>query len=393
MASSKSLDSLPSQVGAGRALPSQQAGMKSTAETILIEESQALDFGNPASPEPSRSLNIYEKKFLENADAPVPPTPLMVVSRDALEGKDEGDQKEKGLEECKGQTGEEKKENQGEKGHEDKEKDKDDMCADEGEEEEGMEEDCEVEIKEDADMMRKLKSESAPIPPQNDTPGHHILDPLIEKVLKRSEQDEAYVAAGGKKRGRGKGGGKGRSKGRGKGRGKGKGGKEKDGQDSMPAPKRKQRKTTDATASNAAAVDCPEAPAPASVPSAASPKPKAKAKTRATRTKPAIASPKLKRVSKSKKTGDSDQVTKPARGKAQAKKPEKQEIPAFKCSNVVPYWNRPACGLKVPVRLGKPETDPDHLSTKTTQAFYVGIKKAPMKEMLNIIIEIVSKFK
>ena len=72
-------------------------------------------------------------------------------------------------------------------------------------------------------------------------------------------------------------------------------------------------------------------------------------------------------------------------------KEDRPSIPVFASCSIVPYWSRPACGLKVPVRLGRPETDPEHLSTKVTQAFYVGVRGAPMKELVESIAEIVSQ--
>lgn len=69
--SSNSLGSseVPSEVRAGRALPTARN------EPILVEESQAMS--PPA--QQLRALNIYEKKFLEKADAYVPDSPMPTI--------------------------------------------------------------------------------------------------------------------------------------------------------------------------------------------------------------------------------------------------------------------------------------------------------------------------
>lgn len=214
---------------------------------------------------------------------------------------------------------------------------------------------------------------------------HHILSPLQEKILTRSQQD-AMFAAKGKGRGRGKGRGKGKGKGKGKDRKvrKGKGSKTPKSSPSVPAPKRKTRRgKKDPVARTLFQSDDDEwQEEPKSKPSPALKRPAAKSK----------ANPKSKAKKDAVMKGEGKGVTEPKPKKARQSNGmetgDKPEIPIFSKCTVIPYWSRVACGLKVSALSHKRDGDEDEPKSGLRQVFYIGIKGASMQEHINVIVEI-----
>ena len=409
---------------------------------FLVEDSQPLEETRPVSTpaEPARPLNIYELKFLEKASAAVPESLNIPCDQQDMgtrankegngmgevvevEGEDTGDQEKKG--------------EIGEKG-------------DGGNTLPTDPEQMRILKSQPADMVCEPALPQHPQHPQHPEPApsqpsqpdvdgsaHHILDDYAKRVLMRAEQDQLYLERGGKKRGRAKGSGKGKGKGKGRGRGHGKKVEEE------PAPPKKRTRkdrlvktlfpSDDEACKEHHGSEASQAFEPAAEPASASSR-KPSARTRAP--------PRMKRPAAAKraprKQAAAAQSSEPApspeapvaeaeapvaemppsaepkanpapprrataaKSKAKAKATKAKEpktkmprkggradIPTFASCSIVPYWSRPACGLKVPVRLGRPETDPEHLSTKVTQAFYVGVRGAPMKELVAVIAEVV----
>lgn len=253
---------------------------------------------------------------------------------------------------------------------------------------------------------------------------HHILDEYEERILRRAEQDNLYIDQGGRKRGRAP---KGEGKGRGRGRGRGRAADKSDKDDTHDA-ERKPAARAKAKARPASA----KSKAKNSQPKSKSKKGKAarklfdsddetwkedsEAANRAAPKRRATAAKSAARKSKRNRNGD-DQCEAPASGSAgqsapatpvQAESPaehaalpppaperpsrksrskasnpsdaKKEKVPGFNHCQIVPYWSRQACGLKV-------RDDEGGLR----QVFYVGVKGASMKEHLDLISEVVAR--
>ena len=350
--------SVPSDVCPGRQFPRG----KSTVwkEPLLVEETQEVlsptPPPSPIAPDPTRSrgLNHYE---------------MEAVNRDlAAVASGSG----------------------GEKGNEMKEVEEVETKEVEEVETKGGEE---VETKGGEEVETKEVEEVEEDPPQ-----HHVLDPLIEKVLTRQEQDALYVDKGGKQRGRGKG--------KGKGRGRGKQAKDPVCRTLFPSdeesfdtpgtgdvfePVPPKPKGTAKAKAKAASVKRPAA-APSSLR-----KPKAEAvppvdvpatKKRARKPKeePKPKEDDANKERKTRKRPNKEQDTQQPKPKV-----ERVPIPVFQNCSVVPYWSRLACGLKVPCNLGNEGGEPIS-KTGLRQAFYVCVKGAAMKEHVDLIVEMVPGF-
>ena len=255
---------------------------------------------------------------------------------------------------------------------------------------------------------------------------HHILDEYQARLLRRAEQDSLYIDQGGRRRGRAP---KVEGKGRGRGRGRGRAADKADKDDSheadrKPAPRAKAKAKAKASAKASA--------------KAKNTQPKSKSKkgkgvrklfasddetwqedneagSRAAPKRKATAAKSGARKSKRNRDSQNEALAagsaEPAAAAAGApatpvrvespaghdlpppaperpsrkpgSKPEdakKGKVPGFNHCQIVPYWSRQACGLKV-------RDDEGGLR----QVFYVGVKGASMKEHLDLISEIAAR--
>lgn len=207
---------------------------------------------------------------------------------------------------------------------------------------------------------------------------HHILDDLKQKILTRADQGALYKEKGSPKKGKGRG--------RGKGKGKGKKAKSKaqeedeekekkpasrprrskkdvEGKGEDAAPKRRRRESLVKTLFQSDDESWKDpAPAPAEG-NEGKAKPTRK-RGRSVAAKPSkeadevtaapVAAQGEATMAKKRSTKTKDQKSAKGEGEAKADKKTrrvKSDLPTFTHCNIVPYWSRPACGLKVPVKI------------------------------------------
>ena len=251
---------------------------------------------------------------------------------------------------------------------------------------------------------------------------HHILDEYQARLLRRAEQDSLYIDQGGRRRGRAP-----KVEGKGRGRGRGRAADKADKDDSheadrKPAPRAKAKAKASAKASAKAKNTQPKSKSKKGkgvrklfasddetwqedneAGSRAAPKRKATAaKSGARKSKrnrdsqnealaagsaePAAAAAGAPATPVRVESPAGHDLPPPAPERPSRKpgsKPEdakKGKVPGFNHCQIVPYWSRQACGLKV-------RDDEGGLR----QVFYVGVKGASMKEHLDLISEIAAR--